>query len=426
MFDALGSFLDRSDLSPHGICLLWRPELIWTHVVSDFVIGLAYFTIPVALGVFITRRRDVAFGWMAWAFAGFILACGTTHFFAIWTLWVPDYAAEALVKAFTAVISLVTGILLWVLLPRALALPSPETLRRANAELVARVRERDAALEALRTAIAERERAEAMLRQTQKMEAIGALTGGVAHDFNNLLGVVIANLDRLGRMPLEGAAERARGNALKGAERAAALVQKMLAFARRQPLQPTRFDVNGLIGDLSELLRGALNAVEPPAMDLAPDLWPVRVDANQLENVLLNLAVNARDAMPEGGRATIRTRNVPAAEAGRHPGLPAVDHVRISVTDKGCGMSPEVAARAFEPFFTTKAVGEGTGLGLSQAFGFAKQSGGHIVLDSRPGDGTTVTVYLPRDRDATAAQPVAGTAEGRPLLPPILTPPRFA
>ena len=425
MLDALGSFLDRSDLSPHGICLLWRPELIWTHVVSDFVIGLAYFTIPVALGVFVTKRRDVAFGWMAWAFASFILACGTTHFFAIWTLWVPDYAAEALVKAFTAVISLLTAILLWLLLPRALALPSPETLRRANAELLARVTERDAALAALQTAIHEREQAEAMLRQTQKMEAIGALTGGVAHDFNNLLGVVIANLDRLERFSLDSGAERARTNALKGAERAASLVQKMLAFARRQPLQPTRFDVNGLIGDLTELLRGALNTAEPPEMDLAPDLWPVRVDTNQLENVLLNLTVNARDAMPEGGRATIRTRNVPAAEAGGLVGLPAADHVLISVTDKGCGMSREVAARAFEPFCPTKAVGEGTGLGLSQAFGFAKQSGGHIAIDSRPGEGTTVQVYLPRHFEA-AARPVTRILEEPTLLTTALPPPRFA
>jgi signal transduction histidine kinase len=332
---------------------------------------------------------------------------------------VPDYAAEALLKALTAVASLLTAILLWALLPRALALPSPETLRRANAELVARVRERDEALEALRTAIAEREHAEEMLRQTQKMEAIGALTGGVAHDFNNLLGVVIANLDRLARTPLDATAERARGSALKGAERAASLVQKMLAFARRQPLQPTRFDANALIGDLAELLRGALNAVEPPEMDLANDLWPVRVDANQLENVLLNLAVNARDAMPNGGRATIRTRNVPAAEAAARAGLRAVDHVLISVTDRGCGMGPEICARAFEPFFTTKAVGEGTGLGLSQAFGFAKQSGGHILLDSRPGHGTTVDVYLPRDADAAvrpANRPPEVAAQA-PFLP---------
>ncbi|RZK76277.1 MAG: ATPase, partial [Methylobacterium sp.] len=177
MLTILSGFLDRTSLAPHGICLLWRPELIWTHVVSDAIIAFAYFTIPVALGVFVTRRRDIAFGWMFWAFALFILACGTTHLFGIWTLWVPDYAAEAAIKAVTAAASIVTAILLWVLLPRALALPSPEQLRRANAELLARIGERDAALAALQDAHAERDRAEAMLRQSQKMEAIGALTG---------------------------------------------------------------------------------------------------------------------------------------------------------------------------------------------------------------------------------------------------------
>ncbi|NEU10684.1 ATPase [Methylobacterium sp. BTF04] len=422
MFDTLASFLDRTSLSPHGICLLWRPELIWTHVVSDFVIALAYFTIPAALGVFVTRRRDVVFGWMFWAFALFIFACGTTHLFSIWTLWVPDYAAEAVVKALTALASLVTAVLLWVLLPKALALPSPEQLRQANAELVARVGERDAALAALREVIAERDKAEDMLRQTQKMEAIGALTGGVAHDFNNLLGIVIGNLDRIERtLPDVSPARRSVRNALAGAERAAALVQKMLAFARRQPLQPIRLDANRLIGDLGELLHGALNAPVPPVLDLAPDLWPVRVDANQLESVLLNLAVNARDAMPGGGRTTIRTDNLPAAQAAAIPALSAIDHVVVSVADTGCGMDAETMARAFEPFFTTKGVGQGTGLGLSQVFGFAKQSGGHAELDSRLGHGTIVRLYLPRD----VAEPAPVVATPIPELLGLAAP-RFA
>ncbi len=395
VFESLAAFLDRGSLNPHGICLLWRPELIWTHVVSDLVIAIAYFTIPAALGSFVTRRRDVAFGWMVWAFALFILACGTTHLFAIWTLWVPDYAAEAVVKAITALASLVTACLLWRLLPRALALPSPAQLRRANAALVARVAERDAALAALRDAVAERDRAEAMLRQTQTMEAIGALTGGVAHDFNTLLGIVIGNLDRIARLlPADSPAQRPVRNGLAGAERAAALVQKMLAFARRQPLQPVRLDPNRLIGDLSALLRDALQAA--PALDLAADPWPVRVDADQLEGALLNLAVNARDAMPAGGTVTIRTRNLPAAEAAAIPALAATDHVVVSVSDTGCGMEADTLARAFEPFFTTKGVGQGTGLGLSQVFGFAKQSGGHAEIESRPGAGTTVRLYLPR------------------------------
>jgi signal transduction histidine kinase len=411
MLETLTGFLDRTSLAPHGICLLWRPELIWTHVISDAIIALAYFTIPVALGVFVTRRRDVVFGWMFWAFALFIMACGTTHLFEIWTLWVPDYALEAAVKAVTAAASIVTAILLWVLLPKALALPSPAQLRTANAELEARVRERDAALDALREAYAERDRAEDMLRQSQKMEAIGSLTGGVAHDFNNLLGVVISNLDRIERfLPAESGAHRSLRGAMNGAERAAALVQKMLAFARRQPLQPVSVDPNRLIRDLSELLRGALGTVEAPEMVLAPHLWPVRVDANQLENALLNLSVNARDAMPGGGQAVIRTRNVPAAEAAGIAGLRALDHVAISVEDSGAGMSAEILARAFEPFFTTKAVGEGTGLGLSQVFGFAKQSDGHAEIISQPGHGTTVRLYLPRERTELSSVKPGGEA----------------
>jgi signal transduction histidine kinase len=413
MLEILTGFLDRTSLAPHGICLLWRPELIWTHVVSDAIIALAYFTIPVALGVFVTRRRDVAFGWMFWAFAVFILACGTTHLFEIWTLWVPDYAAEAVVKAVTAAASIMTAVLLWVLLPRALALPSPAQLRTANAELLARIRERDAALTALQEAYAERDRAEEMLRQSQKMEAIGALTGGVAHDFNNLLGVVISNLDRIERfLPAESGARRSLQGALTGAERAAALVQKMLAFARRQPLQPARVDPNGLIRDLSELLRGALGTVEVPEMVLAPKVWPVCVDANQLENALLNLAVNARDAIREGGHAVIRTRNVPAAEAATIPTLRDVDHVAIAIADSGRGMSPDILARAFEPFFTTKAVGEGTGLGLSQVFGFAKQSDGHAQIESEPGRGTTVWIYLPRDRTEVSSPRASSETAG--------------
>ncbi|KQP30810.1 ATPase [Methylobacterium sp. Leaf104] len=416
MLEILNGFLDRTSLAPHGICLLWRPELIWTHVVSDAIIALAYFTIPIALGVFVTRRRDLVFGWMFWAFALFILACGTTHVFEIWTLWVPDYAAEAAVKAVTAAASIVTAILLWVLLPRALALPSPAQLRTANAELLARVRERDEALAALHEAHAERDRAEEMLRQSQKMDAIGSLTGGVAHDFNNLLGVVISNLDRIERfLPAESGARHSLRGALTGAERAAALVQKMLAFARRQPLQPVRVDPNRLIRDLAALLRGALGTVEPPEMVLSAQVWPVCVDANQLENALLNLAVNARDAIQEGGHAVIRTRNVPAAEAGMIPALQGVDHVAIAVEDSGRGMAPEILARAFEPFFTTKAVGEGTGLGLSQVFGFAKQSDGHVEINSEPGRGTTVWIYLPRDRTELSSSHSGGevTRTGR-------------
>jgi signal transduction histidine kinase len=325
-----------------------------------------------------------------WAFAIFIMACGVTHFAAIWTLWVPDYGPEALLKAITAIASVFTAAALWPLLPHAIALPSPAQLRTANEALQDRIQERDAALDALRLETAERLRTEEMFRQAQKMEAIGQLTGGMAHDFNNLLTVVIGNLDVVQRRAGENeAVSRAVRNALAGAEKAAALTQQLLAFARKQPLQPAATDTNELVGRMAELFGRTAGEKVELKHDLAPDVWPVLVDPNQLESALLNLLVNARDAMPEGGTVTVRTRNVPA-EAEQ----PAC--VAIVIADSGSGMSEEIRGRALEPFFTTKPVGGGTGLGLSQVHGFVVQSGGRLTLESTPGQGTTVTLYLPK------------------------------
>ena len=257
-------------------------------------------------------------------------------------------------------------------------------------------------------AVADAQRVGEALRQSQKMEAVGQLTGGIAHDFNNLLQIVLGNLELvLRRLPPEKAeAERLRravGNAMSGAQRAATLTQRLLAFSRRQPLAPKPVDINKLVDGMSDLMRRTLGETVTIETHLADGLWIVEVDANQLENALLNLAVNARDAMPGGGTLTITTGNdVPGTDAAPNIGPDFSDtaepgqYTALAVTDTGTGMTPETMARVFEPFFTTKEAGKGTGLGLSMVYGFVKQSGGHLRLRSALGQGTTITLHLPR------------------------------
>jgi PAS domain S-box-containing protein len=257
----------------------------------------------------------------------------------------------------------------------------------------------------LQQEIAERERAEARLVQAQKIEALGQLTGGIAHDFNNLLTVVMGNLDLLKRASEE---RRARliENALQAVEQGRRLTGQLLAFGRRQTLRPEVVDLNELISDMQDMLVQSLRGDIRVELDLSGDLWRVKVDAAQLHVALINLAANARDAMPKGGTFIVRTRNTIL-----HPG-DAKTAVAIEVSDTGAGMPPDVLARAFEPFFTTKDVGKGTGLGLAQVYGFVQQSEGSVDLRSETGHGTTVTLYLPRaDAQAPAAEPAA-TAPG--------------
>src|SRR3954469_825517 len=254
---------------------------------------------------------------------------------------------------------------------------------------------------ALKAEAAEREAAEAQLRQVQKMEAVGQLTGGIAHDFNNMLAVVVGGID-LGLRRLNGPRREVMmhlNNAMEGATRAAALTRRLLSFARSEPLLPERVDSKELISGMSDLLDRTLGERIRVQLKIASDTWPIYVDPHQLENAIVNLAVNARDAMDGQGVMKITAANVKLAanEVGDvRPG----EYVKISVSDSGCGMTPEVLDRAFEPFFTTKPVGKGTGLGLSQIFGFAHQSGGEVGIESQPGRGTTVSIYLPRTQMA--------------------------
>jgi CheY-like chemotaxis protein len=232
------------------------------------------------------------------------------------------------------------------------------------------------------------------------MEAVGQLTGGIAHDFNNMLAVVIGSLDMIQRRAkdLEPKVVTLIESAMDGAQRAARLTSRLLAFSRQQPLSPKPVEPNRLVAGMEELLARTMGELHPVETVLADDLWPTFIDPSQLENAVLNLAVNARDAMPEGGRIRISTGNLSLtkAEADALPdGVPG-DYVAVSVADTGYGMPAEVLERVFDPFFTTKETGKGTGLGLSMVYGFVKQSGGQVQVESAPGQGTTVTLLLPR------------------------------
>jgi len=270
-------------------------------------------------------------------------------------------------------------------------------LRRVSESLETKVGERTRDLV---DEMQRRVKAEEVLRQAQKMEAVGQLTGGVAHDFNNMLAVILGSLDIALRRLARGdtSIQKYLVNAQEGGRRAAALTQRLLAFARQQPLEPEPLEPNKLVAGMSDLLRRSLGEAIQLETVLAGGLWRTHADRNQLENAILNLAVNARDAMSGGGKLTIETANshLDEAYAARHAGVSAGQYVLIAVTDTGTGMTPEVLEKAFDPFYTTKQSGAGTGLGLSQVYGFVRQSGGHINIYSEVGHGTTVKIYLPR------------------------------
>ncbi|EIK54556.1 sensory box histidine kinase/response regulator [Stutzerimonas stutzeri TS44] len=285
-------------------------------------------------------------------------------------------------------------------------------LRELNETLESRIQERTQALaevyERLLKEMASHEQAQDALRQAQKMEAVGQLTGGIAHDFNNMLTGIIGGLDLIQRYIQSGRhdeTQRFIDAAVTSANRAAALTHRLLAFARRQPLNLKRVELNALIDSMHDLLLRTLGSHIQIEMRLQDDLRPAHSDDNQLESTLLNLVINARDAMPDGGTLRIGTANVELERARQVGELPPGAYVTLTIADSGCGMTPKVLASAFEPFFTTKPIGQGTGLGLSMIYGFARQAGGHLQITSEPGAGTEVCLYLPTHAEAASCAP---------------------
>jgi signal transduction histidine kinase len=287
-----------------------------------------------------------------------------------------------------------------------------DEIRRGEVLLERRVELRTAELAAanrqLAEQIAEREKAEAALRRAQRLEAVGQLTSGVAHDFNNLLTVVLGNIRQLQKTLIEPAVTRRLAMMAEAAERGAKLTAQMLAFSRQQKLDSRAVDLNETVERMRDLLQSTMGGSVRIETRLQDGLWPALIDPTQIELVILNLAINARDAMEVGGMVTVQTANVSLGAPERAEEPPPGDYVMVCVADNGPGMSEEVLAKAFEPFFTTKPVGKGSGLGLSQVYGLAKQSGGGVRIDNRPGEGASIKVYLPR----------AGHAPARPAVEP--------
>ncbi|MET3335025.1 MULTISPECIES: ATP-binding protein [Bradyrhizobium] len=283
---------------------------------------------------------------------------------------------------------------------RALLEAREQTAQELEKLVVERTRELKEANEQLRLEMNERARVEETLRQAQKIEAIGQLTGGVAHDFNNLLMVISGGLDMLDRQTDPNRRRRLMDGMIQAAQRGASLTKQLLAFSRRQKLRPEPVDVAAQIGGMRELLDRSLRGDVHVEFEFPDSLWPVEVDPGELELVILNLAVNARDAMPNGGTILVRGENLPELNDAEIAG----DYVRLSVIDTGVGMAPEILSRVFEPFFTTKDVGKGSGLGLAQVHGFATQSRGTVRIQSEAGRGTSIELYLPRSFDVPSSE----------------------
>lgn len=380
----------------HGICLGWQSLLMWTHVVSDSVTAISYYSIPFALLVFIRKRTDLQFRWMFVLFGIFIMACGATHFMSVWTLWDPAYLASGIVKAVTAVSSGITTVVLWMLIPKALALPGPAQWEAVNRDLRTEISERREAEEEVRRLNSELElKVEERTRQLQdahdelvrkeKLAVIGQLAGSVGHEIRNPLGVM-SNAVYYLKTVLTGADETTKEYLdiiKKEIENSQRIITDLLDFARTKTPQLQPVAVRGLV----EQSLGACAVPHNIAVSIdVPETLPrIKADPMQMGQVIVNLITNAVQAMPKGGSITVSGAEDASAGA-----------VRIGVADTGEGISRENMRRLFQPLFTTKP--RGIGLGLVICKNLVEASGGKIEVESEPGTGTTFTAILPVER----------------------------
>jgi signal transduction histidine kinase/CheY-like chemotaxis protein len=404
------------------MCYRWDPPVVWLNVISEAAIAAAYYAIPFLLFYFIRRRRDITFKPILVAFGVFILACGTTHLLGAVTVWNPVYRLDGVIRAVTAIASIATFAMMIPMMPLLVALPSPSALVEANRRLAGEIDERRAAEaevrkinEELEDRVAqrteERRKLEDQLIQSQKMEAVGRLAGGVAHDFNNLLTVILGFSEML-HEHVKGNQQALEevGEVFQAAGRASALTSQLLAFSRRQVATPRVTSLNEVVRNIDKMLRRIIGEDIQLTINLSPKLASARIDPGHIEQVILNLAVNSRDAMPQGGKLVIETVNIDLSEEGGegHIGVEPGPYVMLAVIDTGIGMDATIQSRMFEPFFTTKESGKGTGLGLSTVYGIVKQNGGEVQVYSELGQGTVFKIYFP----AVAEHPEALPGEG--------------